>query len=50
MKGQKALFSKASDEWETPQWLFDSLYEEFHFHLDAWFYSPRIENFNDGEK
>ena len=35
MKGQKALFSKASDEWETPQWLFDLLNKEFHFDYDA---------------
>jgi phage N-6-adenine-methyltransferase len=35
MKGQKALFSKASDEWETPGWLFDKLNSEFHFELDA---------------
>jgi len=34
MKGQKALFSKASDEWETPQWLFDLLDKEFHFDYD----------------
>lgn len=34
MKGQKALFSKASDEWETPQWLFDKLNVEFHFEMD----------------
>lgn len=30
-----ALFSKASDEWETPQWLFDLLDREFHFQVDA---------------
>ena len=30
-----ALFSKASDEWSTPQWLFDMLDDEFQFHLDA---------------
>jgi len=30
-----ALFSKKSDEWETPQWLFDLLNEEFHFNVDA---------------
>ena len=35
MKGQKALFSKASDEWETPQWLFDLLFKEFRFGMDA---------------
>ncbi len=35
MKGQKALFSKNSDEWETPQWLFDLLDKEFHFECDA---------------
>ena len=34
MKGQKALFSKASDEWETPKWLFDLLDNEFHFDYD----------------
>ncbi|GEA16775.1 DNA N-6-adenine-methyltransferase of bacteriophage [Moorella sp. E308F] len=30
----KGLFSSASDEWETPQELFDQLNEEFHFDLD----------------
>jgi site-specific DNA-methyltransferase (adenine-specific) len=30
-----ALFSKASDEWSTPQWLFDKLNEEFLFECDA---------------
>jgi len=29
------MFSKNSDEWETPQNLFDELNEEFHFTLDA---------------
>jgi len=28
------LFSSKSDEWETPQWLFDELNEEFGFTLD----------------
>ena len=31
----KALFSSKSDEWETPQDLFDALHAEFHFTLDA---------------
>lgn len=31
----KALFSSASDEWETPQALFDELNKEFHFTLDV---------------
>jgi site-specific DNA-methyltransferase (adenine-specific) len=30
-----ALFSKASDEWSTPQWLFDQLDQEFNFDCDA---------------
>lgn len=30
-----ALFSSASDEWVTPQDLFDQLDQEFHFILDA---------------
>lgn len=34
MKGQKALFSSASEEWVTPQELFDKLNEEFCFTLD----------------
>ena len=34
MKGQDVLFSKASDEWETPQWLFDLLNKEFDFQID----------------
>ena len=27
--------NKASDLWETPQWLFDELHEEFNFNLDC---------------
>lgn len=34
MKGQKTLFSSASDEWSTPQKLFDELHDEFRFTLD----------------
>lgn len=34
MKGQKTLFSSASDEWSTPQDLFDELNDEFKFTLD----------------
>lgn len=30
-----ALFSSSSDEWETPQWLFDKLDQEYHFICDA---------------
>lgn len=30
-----ALFTHKSDEYETPQWLFDLLNKEFHFHVDA---------------
>lgn len=30
-----AVFSRKSDNWETPQYLFDQLNEEFHFTLDA---------------
>lgn len=33
MIGQ-ALFSSNSDEWATPQWLFDELNSEFNFTLD----------------
>jgi phage N-6-adenine-methyltransferase len=32
---QAVMFSKASDEWETPQHLFDALHQEFVFVLDA---------------
>lgn len=32
---RKAMFSRASDEWETPQRLFDELDKEFGFTLDA---------------
>ena len=28
-------FSSASDEWATPQWLFDALNKEFGFTLDV---------------
>ena len=31
---QKSLFSSATSEWETPQWLFDALAAEFDFTLD----------------
>lgn len=30
----KALFSSKTDEWETPQQIFDELNKEFHFTLD----------------
>lgn len=30
----KALFTTGKNDWETPQWLFDELNEEFHFTLD----------------
>ena len=29
-----ALFSSSTDEWATPQWLFNSLNKEFGFTLD----------------
>lgn len=29
------LFSSKTDMWETPQWLFDKLNEEFNFDLDV---------------
>lgn len=31
----RAMFSSTSDEWETPQDLFNKLNAEFHFNLDA---------------
>ncbi len=30
----RALLSSNTNEWETPQWLFDELDKEFHFDLD----------------
>lgn len=30
----QTLFSSATEEWETPQRLFDDLNEEFHFNWD----------------
>lgn len=36
-----ALFSSLSDEYSTPQWLFDMLNAEFHFTLD-----PSATEFN----
>jgi site-specific DNA-methyltransferase (adenine-specific) len=30
-----ALFSSATDEWATPQWLFDALHARFGFTLDV---------------
>lgn len=35
MNGDSVCFSRKSDEWETPQNLFDQLTEEFHFTFDA---------------
>lgn len=35
MKGREVVFSSDSDEWETPQALFDELNKEFKFTLDA---------------
>ena len=35
MHGQASIFSQATDEWATPQWLFDKLNDEFHFTLDV---------------
>lgn len=35
MIGGHAVFSHSSDEWETPQEVFDRLDQEFHFTLDA---------------
>ena len=31
----EVMFSSRSDEWETPQWLFDQLHTEFCFRLDV---------------
>lgn len=30
-----AMFSSKTDQWETPQWLFDELNKEFEFTLDV---------------
>lgn len=35
MQGHSVIFSKATDNWATPQWLFDELDKEFHFTLDV---------------
>lgn len=35
MKNWKPLFSSSTGEWETPDWLFKQLDEEFHFNLDV---------------
>ena len=29
------MFSSNKQDWETPQWLFDELNQEFHFTLDV---------------
>lgn len=34
MKGKEILFSKKSDDWETPEFLLEELSKEFHFDLD----------------
>ena len=31
----RVIFSRNSDEWSTPQHVYDALNEEFHFTLDA---------------
>lgn len=31
----KVLFSSRTEEWETPQWLFDKINDIFHFQLDV---------------
>ena len=33
-KAEKVIFLRQSDEWDTPQDLFDTLDAEFHFDLD----------------
>jgi hypothetical protein len=38
---KEVLFSSNSDEWATPQWLFDMLNAEFNFTLD-----PSATEFN----
>ena len=34
MNKLEPLFSRKSDEWETPQWIFNKLNDEFCFNLD----------------
>ena len=34
MKGEHVLFTRKSDEWATPDYVFDALDKEFHFTLD----------------
>ncbi len=34
MKGQKVLFSSASDQWSTPAHVYNALDEEFNFNFD----------------
>jgi len=34
MLSKDAMFSSETDEWNTPQWLFDALHKEFGFTLD----------------
>lgn len=35
MKGQDALFSHGSDEWETPDKVYNRLFDEYKFGIDA---------------
>lgn len=47
------LFTSNTDQWETPQWLFDQLNEQYHFTLDVCalpenakcerFYTPKMD-------
>lgn len=35
MRITKGLFTSSTDNWATPQWLFDELDKTFHFTLDV---------------
>ena len=35
MNGSNAMFTSVSEDWSTPQWLFDQLNAEFNFTIDV---------------
>lgn len=43
MKGQDILFSSVKDDWETPDWLYTKLNNEFHFDFDPCPHLPKFD-------
>jgi phage N-6-adenine-methyltransferase len=47
MNGSNAMFTSVSEDWSTPQWLFDQLNAEFNFTIDvcASEYNAKVQRF-----